>query len=433
MNLCMIGTGYVGLVSGACFAETGQTVVCVDNDLAKVEALQRGEIPIFEPGLDDLVGRNQRAGRLKFTTNAEGAVRDASLIFVAVGTPPSPDGGADLSAVEAVAALVAKHVTQETVLVLKSTVPVGTNERVRFIVKDAAYAVHVVSNPEFLREGDAINDFMKPDRIVVGCTPGDKLAHSELERVYHPVTLSGSRIVWMDPASAELTKYVANTMLAMRISFMNEIASLCDVVGADIHQVRRGVGSDTRIGKKFLHAGPGYGGSCFPKDVKALIHTGTELGIHLELARATDHVNQRQQQVVITKLRAHFGRELSDLRIAVWGVTFKPNTNDTRESPALQLIRGLVKAGAKVRCHDPQALRSVLDEFNGAATWLDDAYEAADGAEALCLMTEWRQYQNPDFEKLLECMKSPVLVDARNIWTSYRLAAKGFDYMGLGT
>lgn len=433
MNVCMIGTGYVGLVSGTCFAETGQSVVCVDNDVAKVEALKRGEIPIFEPGLEDLVHRNQQARRLSFSADVEGAIRGASLIFVAVGTPPRQDGGADLSAVESVAELVARNVTQETVLVLKSTVPVGTNKRVREIVADARHAVHVVSNPEFLREGDAINDFMKPDRIVVGCAPNDDLARSELERVYHPVTLSGSRIVWMDPASAELTKYVSNTMLAMRISFMNEIASLCDVVGADVHQVRRGVGSDTRIGNKFLYAGPGYGGSCFPKDVKALIHTAQEQGIDLELAAATHRVNQRQKEVVLSKLQRRFGHDLSTVKVAVWGISFKPNTNDVRESAALDLVRGLVSAGAVVRCHDPEAVRGALDEFDGAAAWVDDAYTAADGADALCLMTEWRQYQNPDFDRLLHCMRTAVLVDARNIWTSYGLAQQGFEYVGIGT
>ncbi|MFT5357226.1 MAG: UDPglucose 6-dehydrogenase [Polyangiales bacterium] len=429
----MIGTGYVGLVSGACFAETGQNVICVDNDLAKVEALQRGEIPIFEPGLDDLVSRNQQAGRLKFTADAESAVRDAPLIFVAVGTPPGADGGADLSAVESVAALVAKNVTQETVLVLKSTVPVGTNERVRAVVAGAAHTVHVVSNPEFLREGDAINDFMKPDRIIIGCEPNDELARTELERVYHPVTLSGSRIVWMDPASAELTKYVSNTMLAMRISFMNEVASLCDVVGADIHQVRRGVGSDSRIGKKFLYAGPGYGGSCFPKDVQALIHTAQEQGVELQLAGATHRVNQQQKDVVLSKLKSVLGENLSGTEVALWGVAFKPNTNDTRESPALHLVRGLVEAGARVRCHDPEAMRSTLDEFGESACWVDDAYAAAKNANALCLMTEWRQYQNPDFKRLLGCMTTPLLVDARNIWSSYGLAAQGFEYLGIGT
>lgn len=433
MNVCMIGTGYVGLVSGACFAETGQTVVCVDNDTTKVEALQRGVIPIFEPRLEELVRRNQDAGRLSFTDDVRAAIESANLIFVAVGTPPRIDGGADLGAVESVATLVAEHVTQETVLVLKSTVPVGTNERVQAVVANAKHAVHVVSNPEFLREGDAINDFMKPDRIVVGCASDDDLARSELERVYHPVTLSGSRIVWMDPASAELTKYVSNTMLAMRISFMNEIAALCDVVKADIHQVRRGVGSDPRIGNKFLYAGPGYGGSCFPKDVKALIRTAQEQGIELELAAATHRVNQRQKRVVLEKLRSRFGQDLSTVKVAIWGITFKPNTNDIRESPALDLVRGLVAAGAQVLCHDPEATRNALDEFDGAATWADDAYAAAEGANALCLMTEWRQYQNPDFNRLLKGMKTAVLVDARNIWTSYGLPSQGFEYLGIGT
>ena len=431
MKLCMVGTGYVGLVSGACFAETGQTVVCADIDPKKIQVLNEGGIPIFEPGLDAIVARNVEQGRLSFTSDVPAAIREATAVFCAVGTPPRADGGADLSAVDAVAKTVAENCQREMVLVLKSTVPVGTNARVRRIVKDAPFPIHVVSNPEFLKEGDAVGDFLRPDRIVVGCDADDAFAKQIMSRLYHPVSLDKDRIVWMDPASAELTKYVSNTMLAMRISFMNEIALLCERVGADIHAVRFGVGSDDRIGPKFLYAGPGYGGSCFPKDVKALVHTGRDHGLELELAATTDRVNDRQKGVLFRKLKNHF-TDLRGKRIAVWGVSFKPKTDDIREAPALTLIDALLADGAEVVAHDPEAEENAKKLYGDRIRFVEKAYEAAEGADALCLLTEWRQYQNPDFERLKSIMRQPVLLDGRNIWSSYGLRAQGFTYDGIG-
>jgi UDPglucose 6-dehydrogenase len=431
MKLCMVGTGYVGLVSGACFAETGQTVVCADIDPKKIQVLNEGGIPIFEPGLDAIVARNVEQGRLSFTSDVPAAIREATAVFCAVGTPPRADGGADLSAVDAVAKTVAENCQREMVLVLKSTVPVGTNARVRRIVKDAPFPIHVVSNPEFLKEGDAVGDFLRPDRIVVGCDADDAFAKQIMSRLYHPVSLDKDRIVWMDPASAELTKYVSNTMLAMRISFMNEIALLCERVGADIHAVRFGVGSDDRIGAKFLYAGPGYGGSCFPKDVKALVHTGRDHGLELELAATTDRVNDRQKGVLFRKLKSHF-TDLRGKRIAVWGVSFKPKTDDIREAPALTLIDALLADGAEVVAHDPEAEENAKKLYGDRIRFVEKAYEAAEGADALCLLTEWRQYQNPDFERLKSSMRHPLLLDGRNIWSSYGLRAQGFTYDGIG-
>ncbi|MDH5492510.1 MAG: UDP-glucose/GDP-mannose dehydrogenase family protein, partial [Myxococcales bacterium] len=318
----MIGSGYVGLVSGACFAETGNHVVCADVDEEKIAALQAGEIPIFEPGLAELVERNVGAGRLSFSTDVAGSIGAAEVVFIAVGTPARRDGGANLQAVDAVAESVARYASRELLLVMKSTVPVGTNARVRRIVQACEHPIHVASNPEFLKEGDAIKDFMFPDRIVVGCDEGDEFARERMRRLYHPVSLSKDRIVWMDPASAELTKYVSNTMLAMRISFMNEVAMLCERVGADVHSVRRGVGSDARIGPKFLYAGPGYGGSCFPKDVQALAQTGLDHDVPLELASTTHRVNERHKGVLARKLRAKLGGDLRGKRIAIWGLAF---------------------------------------------------------------------------------------------------------------
>lgn len=429
----MIGTGYVGLVSGACFAETGNHVVCADIDKNKIDRLNGGEVTIFEPGLEKMVRRNTEQERLRFSNDVGESIANSEVVFVAVGTPPRSDGGADLSAVDAVAEKVAASVKAPTVLVLKSTVPVGTNARVRRIVADAPFPIHVVSNPEFLKEGAAINDFMQPDRIVLGCDPGDALARDRMSRLYHPVSLSGDRIVWMDPASAELTKYVANTMLAMRISFMNEVAALCERVGADIHDVRQGVGSDARIGPKFLYAGPGYGGSCFPKDVKALAHTANDHGLELELAGATDRVNARQKGLLARKLQQnHFGGDLRGKTICLWGLAFKPRTDDIRESPALQLIDTLLSEGAHVHGHDPEAMDNVRAAYGDRLKLFSDAYEAAAGCDALVLVTEWRLYQNPDFSRLLTTMNHPLLLDGRNIWAGYRLRQQGFHYDGIG-
>lgn len=433
MKVCMVGSGYVGLVSGAGFAETGNDVVCADIDESKVERLNGGEIPIFEPGLDKLVERNRKAGRLTFTADVPGAIRDAQVIFIGVGTPPRGDGGADLSAVDAVAEMVREHAGRECVLVAKSTVPVGTNARLKRIVEGAKHRVHVVSNPEFLKEGDAVNDFMRPDRIVIGVDKSDTFARETMTRLYHPLNLQTDKLVFMEPPSAELTKYVANTMLAMRISFMNEVAALCERVGADVHDVRHGVGSDKRIGPQFLYAGPGYGGSCFPKDVKALVQTGHDHEVELELAAATDRVNQRKKGVLARKLKRHFDGHLRGVKVAVWGVAFKPRTDDIRESPALALIDSLLADGAEVVAHDPEAAANAKAHFGDAVTFVDNAYDAVKGADALVLVTEWRQYQNPDFDRLKDGLKRPLLIDGRNIWSSYRLQAQGFEYEGIGT
>jgi UDPglucose 6-dehydrogenase len=432
MKVCMVGSGYVGLVSGAGFAETGATTVCADIDRAKISKLERGEIPIFEPGLDALVARNVEAGRLSFTADVPAAIAEADIVFVAVGTPMSPSGAADLQYVDRVAETVRDHATKECVLVLKSTVPVGTNARVTKIVATAKQRVHVVSNPEFLKEGDAITDFLRPDRIVIGVQASDDFARDRMARLYHPLNLDVDRIVWMDPPSAELTKYVANTMLAMRISFMNEIARLCDAVGADVHHVRHGVGSDARIGSKFLYAGPGYGGSCFPKDVSALVHTAREHGVELALAAGTDTVNKKQKQVLFEKLSKHFDGTLKGKRIGVWGIAFKPRTDDLRESPALTLIDALIAAGATVAAHDPEAAENAREIYQDRVLFYGDPYDVAKDADALVLVTEWRPYQNPDFDRLKKVLRRPLLIDGRNIWSGYGLRKQGFTYEGIG-
>jgi UDPglucose 6-dehydrogenase len=436
MKVCVIGAGYVGLVTGVGFAETGNNVVCADLDPGKIAALNRGETPIFEPGLEELIKRNIAGGRLTFTTSVEEAILPAEVVFIAVGTPPRSDGAANLMAVDSVAEQVAKIAKRECVLVLKSTVPVGTNERVRKIVrsvrKDTEKPVHVVSNPEFLKEGDAIADFMRPDRIVVGCEEEDGFARDVMRRLYHPLSLNQDRLVFMEPPSAELTKYVSNTMLAMRISFMNEIAMLCEKVGADINDVRIGVGSDTRIGPKFLYAGPGYGGSCFPKDVSALVHVAREFSMPLELAQATDTVNQRQKGVLLRKLKQHFDGDLRGKKVAVWGIAFKPRTDDIREAASLTLIDGLLAEGAKVSAHDPEALANARVRFGDSIAIVEQQYDACKDADALVLVTEWREYQNPDFERIKAEMRTPFLLDGRNIWSSYGLRKQGFAYSGIG-
>jgi UDPglucose 6-dehydrogenase len=432
VKLCVIGTGYVGLVTGTCFAATGQRVVCVDKDASKIERLRRFEIPIYEPGLEEMVKEQAQAGRLTFTTDLAEAVKDVDLAFIAVGTPPTQDGEADLSAVFEVAEDLAKNATHELVIVMKSTVPVGTNSQVQKLVADAKHDIQVASNPEFLKEGGAISDFMYPDRIVIGVRPGHERARRLMDRVYHPLNLSSTKIVWMNPESAEVTKYAANTMLAMRISFMNELAVMCEEVGADVRSVRKGVGSDPRIGPQFLHAGPGYGGSCFPKDVKALVATARRHGIELELADATNRVNVRHRSFVVRKLKKHFDNDLSGKRIAIWGLAFKPGTDDIRESPSLTTIEFLLNEGCEVVGHDPEAMENVREVYGDKITLVDDAYEAVEGADALLLLTEWREYQYPEFERFKELMRTPVVIDGRNIWVTYNLAEQGFDYAGVG-
>lgn len=422
----------MGLVTGTCLAEAGNTVHCVDKEPEKVEALLRGEVPIYEPGLGAMIQQNVAAGRLRFSTDVAGAVGTADVVFLTVGTPGRRDGGADLRAVDAVAAAVAEYVTRPTVLVLKSTVPVGTNERVQKIVAGAAHTVHVVSNPEFLKEGAAIKDFLHPERIVVGYEGKDERVRQIMERLYHPYCLSGSRLMWMSPASAELTKYVSNTMLAMRISFMNEVALLAEKAGANIHDVRHAVGADSRIGDKFLHAGAGYGGSCFPKDVQALATAGRDFGVPMELSEATHRVNERQKSVIVAKLKARFNGALRGKRIAIWGIAFKPDTDDIREAPALTTIDVLLSEGATIAAHDPKAMDEFRRHHNVPVDLVSDPYEALRDADALVMHTEWRVYQNADFARVKELMRRPLIIDGRNVWSSYLLEEQGFEYDGIG-
>jgi UDPglucose 6-dehydrogenase len=433
VKVCVIGVGYVGLVTGTGFAETGNEVVCADIDEKKIAALNEGKVPIFEPGLERLIQANVQGGRLRFTTDVETSIAEADAIFVAVGTPARQDGAANLTYVDDVAETVGRVAKKPCVLAMKSTVPVGTNARVRRILeRHCADNVHVVSNPEFLKEGDAVNDFMRPDRIVIGCDADDHFARDLMRRLYHPLLLSQEKIVWMAPSSAELTKYVANTMLAMRISFMNEVATLCEAVGADVNDVRLGVGSDTRIGPRFLFAGPGYGGSCFPKDVTALVHVAHEHSVPMDLAAVTDAVNQRQKGVLLRKLKNQFEKDLHGKKVAVWGIAFKPRTDDIREAPSLTLIDGLLAEGASVSAHDPEACDEARERFGDKIEIVEDPYTAVAEADALVLVTEWPQYQNPNFERIKSAMRTPFVLDGRNIWSTYGLRAQGFAYAGIG-
>jgi UDPglucose 6-dehydrogenase len=429
MRIAVVGAGYVGLVTAAGFADHGNHVVCADIDEERIAALRAGRVPLHERCLDELIAENSAAKRIRFTTSVDEAVAGAKVVFVAVGTPAQADGSPDLGAVWAVARAVAERATGDVALVLKSTVPVGTNQRVRALVEDAR--VHVVSNPEFLKEGSAVDDFLRPDRVVIGCDPDDVWARRVMARLYAPLA-EPDRVLWMDPASAELTKYVANTMLAMRVSFMNEVAGLCERVGADVHHVRRGVGSDARIGPHFLFAGPGYGGSCFPKDVRALVATGREQGLELKLAAATHEANERQKGVLLAKLARHFEGALGGRRVALWGAAFKAGTDDLREAPALHLVEGLLAAGAQVHLHDPVAGESVGARFEGRVAVFACEYEAARGADAVVLVTDWRQYASPDFERLASVVRRPLVIDGRNLWSGAELRELGFLYEGIG-
>jgi len=432
MHVAVVGSGYVGLVAGACFAETGNDVVCVDVDAEKIARLQRNEVPIYEPGLEPMVRRNQEEGRLTFTTDIAAAVKSSRVIFIAVGTPPGEDGSADLKHVLAVARQVGRHMNEPKIVVTKSTVPVGTAEKVRAAVK-AETEVHfaVCSNPEFLKEGAAIEDFMKPDRVVVGVD--DEEAREVMGELYAPFTRQGgNRVLFMDIASAEVTKYAANAMLATRISFMNQIALFCELVGADVNHVRLGIGSDQRIGRAFLYPGPGYGGSCFPKDVKALIRTSDDLGLSLDVLKAVEEVNECQKRVVLQKALRHLGQDLSGKIIGLWGLAFKAETDDMRESPTIPLIDGLLAVGARVQTHDPKATDSARAIFGDRVMYAADPYSAAHGADALIVMTEWLVYRNPDFERVRKLVRRPLLIDGRNLYDPERMAALGFEYHGIG-
>jgi UDPglucose 6-dehydrogenase len=432
MHVAVIGSGYVGLVAGACLAETGNDVTCVDVDAEKIARLQRNEIPIYEPGLEPMVKRNQEEGRLTFTTDIGSAVRGAKVIFIAVGTPPGEDGSADLKHVLAVARDVGRQMNEPKIVVTKSTVPVGTAEKVRAAVKaETQIPFAVCSNPEFLKEGAAIEDFMKPDRVVVGVD--DEEAKEVMGELYAPFTRQGgNRVIFMDIASAEVTKYAANAMLATRISFMNQIALFCELVGADVNQIRLGIGSDQRIGRAFLYPGPGYGGSCFPKDVKALIRTSDDLGLSLDLLKAVEGVNECQKQVVLQKTLRYLGQDLGGKIVGLWGLAFKAETDDMRESPTIPLIEGLLAAGARVQTHDPKATDSARMIFGDRVMYAADPYSAAHGADALIVMTEWLLYRNPDFERVRKLLRRPLLIDGRNLYDPERMAALGFEYHGIG-
>jgi len=430
MKIAMIGTGYVGLVSGTCFADMGHEVTCVDIDEAKVAALRAGKIPIYEHGLEHLVQRNAKEGRLSFTSDLSAAVKNAKAVFIAVGTPPGEDGSADLKYVLAAAKSIAQALDGYKVVVNKSTVPVGTGDRVAAHMKQfTAQAFDVVSNPEFLKEGTAVDDFMRPDRVVIG-VESDR-SRGVMEELYAPFLRNNHPILFMDIRSAEMTKYASNAMLASRISFMNEVANLCDAVGADIDLVRRGVGSDRRIGSAFLYPGIGYGGSCFPKDVKALVRTAEDHGQPFELLRAVETVNERQKRILPAKIREHFGPDLSGKTFAVWGLAFKPETDDIRESPALVIIEELLASGARVRASDPEAMNEVRKALGGRITYHEDAYAALEGADALILCTEWNEFRNPDFERMKKALKQPAVFDGRNIYRQ-AIAGKGFAYFGIG-
>lgn len=431
MHLAVIGTGYVGLVAGAGFADFGNDVACVDVDASKIARLERGEVPIYEPGLEALIAKNAKAGRLRFSTDVAAAVKGAEVVFIAVGTPSAADGSADLSAVERVAETIGRNMNGFKVVATKSTVPVGTADKIKSIIAPlTTHPFGVASNPEFLKEGDAVNDFMKPDRVIIGSD--NPKAREILRHLYAPFVRTGERIQVMDARSAELTKYASNALLATRISFMNDLALLAEKVGADIERVRKGVGSDPRIGPKFLFPGPGFGGSCFPKDLSALLFTGTGVGHELELVRAAQRVNARQKRVLGEKITRALGSDLSGKTIAVWGLAFKPQTDDIRESPALTLIDDLLAAGASVQAHDPQAMANVKELYGNRITLCDGMYNAAEGADALALVTEWHEFRGPDFQRLKRVMRTPYLFDGRNMWDPAECTEAGFTYTGIG-
>ena len=435
MNIAIVGTGYVGLVSGTCFAEMGAHVTCVDVDTQKIEKLKNGIMPIYEPGLEELVKRNVEYGRLQFTTDLTEVLDDVEVVFSAVGTPPDEDGSADLKYVLAVARQFGQHINNYTILVTKSTVPVGTARKVKAAIQEeldkrgVSVPFDVASNPEFLKEGAAIKDFMSPDRVVVG-TESEK-AREVMTRLYKPFLINNFRVIFMDIPSAEMTKYAANAMLATRISFMNDIANLCERVGANVDSVRKGIGTDTRIGSKFLYAGCGYGGSCFPKDVKALLHTGLENDYHMQVIEAVERVNEQQKSIVYDKIVRATG-SVKDKTVAIIGLSFKPETDDMREAPALVVIDKLLKDGAKVRVFDPIAMDECRRRIGDSVTYCKNMYDAADGADVFALMTEWRQFRLPSWNVIKKVMTGNVVVDGRNIYDREEVEAMGFVYSRIG-
>lgn len=437
MNIAIVGTGYVGLVSGACFADTGANVTCVDVDINKIERVKKGEIPIYEPGLDELVLKNVKAGRLKFTSSLPEVLNEQEIVFSAVGTPPDEDGSADLKYVLQVAKTIGQNLNKYLVVVTKSTVPVGTARKVRATIQEELdkrgvdVAFDVASNPEFLKEGNAIKDFMSPDRVVVGIE--SERAKTILTRLYKPFLINNFRVIFMDIPSAEMTKYASNSMLATRISFMNDIANLCECVGADVNMVRQGIGSDTRIGRKFLYAGCGYGGSCFPKDVKALIKTADDCGYSMEVLKAVEHVNEKQKSILFHKLQAAYnGESLKGKTIALWGLSFKPETDDMRESTALVIIKLLKEAGCTIRAFDPVAMDECRRRVGDNVIYCRDKYEAVFHADALLLLTEWKEFRLPSWDVVGSAMNKKLIIDGRNIFDPEELAEAGFEYHCIG-
>ena len=430
MNITVVGSGYVGLVVGSCLAETGNAVICADVDEQKIDGLRNNILPIYEPGLDDYVERNQKQGRLSFSTDIAAAIASADVVFIAVGTPPDEDGSADLRHVLAVAEQIGQHMKRELVVVTKSTVPVGTAAKVSAAVnKYARLPFHMCSNPEFLKEGAAIDDFMKPDRVVIGVETDH--GRSVMAELYAPFVRTGKPILFMDLPSAEMTKYAANAMLATRISFMNEMANLCEVVGADVDQVRKGIGTDSRIGSAFLFPGPGYGGSCFPKDVKALVRTARSYEVPLRVLGAVELANDAQKHRLFKKVEHCLG-SVQGKRIAVWGLAFKPNTDDMREAPALVLIAELLAAGAEVAAHDPVAMHETERRIGKTITYAESSYAALEGADALVVVTDWNEYRHPDFDRIKATLRSPVIVDGRNLYDVKKMHAIGFIYASIG-
>jgi UDPglucose 6-dehydrogenase len=431
MNICVVGTGYVGLVTGACFAEFGLRVVCVDKDEIKIQSLKNGVIPIYELGLEELVKKNLREGQLAFTTDLGSAVENSLVIFIAVGTPPREDGSADLSYVETVAHDIAQHMNGYKVIVTKSTVPVGTGERLRAIIGDVRKEkvdFDVVSNPEFLREGSAIEDFMRPNRVVIGAESSQAVAI--MKDLYRPLYLIETPFIITNVPTAEMIKYASNAFLATKVSFINEIANLCELMGADVHQVARGMGLDGRIGSKFLHPGPGFGGSCFPKDAHAISNLARKNGYAFEIIDAVLRVNARQQKIMVQKIAKMIG-DLHGKTIGVLGLAFKPNTNDIRDSPAVEIVKGLLQGGARIRAYDPAAMEEAKKVLAGV-TFCQDAYDALKGCDAVVLATEWNQFRNLDFERIKESLKQPVFIDLRNVYEPARMAELKFRYMGVG-
>jgi len=432
MNITVVGTGYVGLVTGTCFAETGNHVICVDIDEAKVERMKKGEVPIYEPGLELLFDRNTKQGRLHFTTNLKKAIKDAEIIFLALPTPPGEDGSADLSYILGVADDLSKLITDYKVIVDKSTVPVGTAEKVHnILVKNLDESLFdVVSNPEFLREGVAVDDFLKPDRVVIGTT--SEKAQKVMKRLYDPFVRQGNPIIFMDERSAEMTKYAANSYLAARISFMNEIANLCEKVGANVDYVRIGMGSDTRIGKRFLFPGVGYGGSCFPKDVQALAKTASQYDYDFKILNSVMKVNRIQKSIMVQKIQNFYGTDLTGKTFGIWGLAFKPNTDDIREAPALFIIEELLAAGAAIKAFDPEAMENVKAIFGDKVQLVSDQYEAIIGADALIVLTEWSVFRTPSFKVVKQLLKEPIIFDGRNLYSLEQMQELGFTYESIG-